>query len=142
MGWGSVYTMDIVNIGKKDITQIKAFRFLVYPAAMGHELCHYLTATSLGVEASFTLTETIIPANTPSWKVLLITLAAPMAGLIPCGLMVALVLLLQKPLFPIVFLPLLILLSWQLTCLQDWFDVYYFVRCGRWQRHVAVLPHQ
>lgn len=126
----------------KDVTNIKAIRLLTYPVALSHELCHYLTATSLGVEATFDMTETIIPANTPTWKVLLITLAAPLAGLIPCLLMVGLIVLFQKPLFPIIFMPLLILLSWQLTCLQDWLDVGYFVRHGRWQRHAVLLPHQ
>jgi len=120
-------------------TKTKIIRFIAFPAAIIHELCHYLMATLLGVKANFDLTQTTFSAKTSSWKVLLITLAPPIAGFIFCLLMLGVVVQLDKPILPTALTLFSMVLLWQLPCLQDWREVWYFLQNGTWQNNELFL---
>lgn len=102
------------------------------PLLLAHELCHYVTARCLGIPARLGLAQTKVWPTGVDWRLYLVLLAPAFAA--PILLCVALLLALWRgvDLLPVLLLGAAGSLLWQLSCLRDFYSVWYLRRYGCW----------
>ncbi len=109
------------------------------PILMAHELCHYTVARAVGFEAKLGLAHVSIKSdNLHSWKMLLVALAPAFAGAVGLIFLIVLCIIRGRPLaiWPAVFMA----ICWWLTCLDDFYCVWYYTKHKRWPKSLKNKP--